>query len=121
MGQTPGLNPGETVGLLIGDIQTFTLQDGFAYLITVECVAVGIIGTQVAQAFVQSYCLMQVAGVPTIEGTGPVVPSFGSAAASSWTLTAAISSPAVVLTFNTGATTAACNLNCTVRISKVGT
>jgi hypothetical protein len=120
MGQTPGIVAGETVTLLIGKIQNFTLQDAFAYLITIECIVIGTTGIQVAQAFVQSYCLMQVAGVPTIEGVGPIVPQFGSPAVDDWTLVTSISGSDVTVVFTTGESPYATNINCSVRIVKVG-
>jgi hypothetical protein len=121
MGQTPGAGIGESVQLLIGNTEAFFLDDGFAYGLDVTCTAIGHIGgVQVCQSFIQKYVCRQAAGVPIIAGVDPDNRQFGDAGAASWTLVASIIGADVVFTFSTGATQAACNVDCRIDKTKVG-
>lgn len=109
-GTTPGAGAGESVSLLIGEASAainLSNNVGTAFTILVTVIAKGdVSGTERLQSFRQLLCVEYTAG-----GTLQLIDvgtqeQIGSAAAASWTLTASVSSPNLVLTFNTGSTTA---------------
>jgi YVTN family beta-propeller protein len=112
--ETPGLESGESVELDFGYITssnkfTFgTPLDNMVYTIVVTAAARGDIGGFFhAQSFRQTFCVMVLNGVATLEGVG-AQEQMGSVAASSWTLVGdiATSPDRFRLTFTTGTTTA---------------
>ena len=121
-GSTPGNGAGETVELQYFDpLEPFILENGKGYTVTVEMIAGGVIAAaRTVRTFLQKYCLRRDGGTTVLAGSG-TPESFGDAGAVSWTLVASIgvAPDRVVLTFSTGATTAATQVSARVTFTEV--
>jgi hypothetical protein len=121
VGQTDGTAPSQSSRLTIGGVDQFSPGDGYTYALVVTCTVSALIGgVNVAQAFFQTYSVMQVAGVASIEGTG--TPSqIGTAAGAGFTLVAAATGDNILFVFSVPVdVTATCNINCKVEYVRVG-
>ena len=107
--QTPGAAPGESVALNYGSLENLDLNfpDG-SFAVVITGVARGnIAGIEYTRAFRQMVALSATAGVLTLVASGSQE-AIGDVPAASWTLTASSDGTNLILTFTTGATTAAC-------------
>jgi len=120
-GSTPGSGVGEAVELVFGGGPYIQLVDGRAYFIEVTAVARGLISASPnARCFKARYAVRRDGGVTTIADTG-ATDQFGDSGAASWTLIASvgITPDRFALTFNTGSTTSAVNVDAKVQLTEV--
>ena len=122
-GSTPGAAPGEAVELKFGALldQTLQLEDGKAYLITVEAVAKDTVaGGKGAQCFVQRYAVHRAGGVTAAPIAG-AADQFGDPASVTWTLVASVGAAPdrFVLTFTTTGAQAAAKVVASLKVTEV--
>ena len=124
-GRTPGGAPGETTGLTLGPANggALTLEDGKGYVVVVTTIARGLIGVaKTVRSWKWSLVLRKDGGTTTIAAQG-AVEQLGDAGGATWTLVATIDvgPDALLLTFTTGATTAATKITAKVEMVEIST